>query len=99
MNDFAKIILPTIRKIIPNMIATDLVGVQPMASLDSSCHPGTRILDGQEYKIVSIGLLCSLYEITTWCDANGDDNMWFLIGRDIYFMDDPAYTMFVLRWV
>lgn len=111
MNEFAKILLPMIRKVVPGVIAQDIIGVQPM--MDPNVFTiGEGLRSGEKYFYwarppVNIGQVFSYgspleNDCYRWCHETfgeiNDTSPWFYLESKYYFAREEDRTMFVLKW-
>ena len=108
-----KVILPVIRNIMPDIIAEEILGVQPMTSqlmsvgtMDHACSTWYWVTPPYNLDIGWDDMVSRNKEIQEWCDEiygdKGDwsdpDCRWWTSNRKYIFKNEEDRTMFVLRW-
>lgn len=111
--DFSKVILPVIRNVSSQMIADEILGVQPMTShpmtvgeMDHACSTWYWAIPPHDLSIPWEDMIDRNKEIQNWCDEiygdKGDwsdpDCRWWASNRKYIFKNEEDRTMFVLRW-
>jgi len=92
-----KVIIPIIRRIVPSLIASDIIGVQPMSNSFAKFRIGkTEEIDGQTwYNITCVD------EIWQWI-IDTIDNDQYTDGTDEYqnrfTLSPQAMMLFKLKW-
>lgn len=85
-----KILIPLIRKIIPNLIAQDILGVQPIRTFDDRIS-----FDKENPLIADISSKFKIdKEFIEWCNLHG------IVFKDfsITIPDEETKVLFKLRW-
>ena len=110
---FANVMLPMIRRVMPSVIAQDILSVQPMTVTSSrvELRCGTATLAGSQtgtWFTVYVSMPFSFamkpahgIEHYQWCvDTFGpEDNVnWFEKDYRFYFRNEADMSMFVLKW-
>ena len=105
------ILIPIIGKLMPNIVAQDIVSVQPMSSntgqvfnIKPKLLPKFQTVDGivdlpDGYVVVSLS-----WEVAMWIQSTFPISEWKTldgaehIGSNVYVISKQAYTMLALRW-
>ena len=111
LTDFKSVLLPMIRKVVPALIAQEIVGVQPMMA--PVAEP-TEIGYSEPYFWVKPSGIISIWanvvsrnaSILEWCiqtygpqeDWTVTDRRWFGSDRKFYFKNEKDRTLFLLKW-
>ncbi len=111
MNEFAKIFIPMIRKIVPTVIAQDIIGVQPMSDTEMKVGEGWYEEGKYFYWVsppASIGMIFAYgsaleNDCYRWCqetfgECGNKDGIWFYVASKYYFSREEDRTMFIMRW-
>ncbi len=98
-----KILLPMIRKVMPGLMAQQIVGVQPMQYTGRSIYnqffnkeynkkywPYQYFIDDKTYRIS---------EVERWCWDQFKGRYWNNYGRNFVFKREKDAVMFALRWL
>ena len=106
MSDWSKVLLPLIRKVYPQMVAHQIVGVQPM-----NMEPQQRLQARDEpfnmYPYIAqrhadlwdLGFNHSdLVGMKEWCNATLESSSWHYLQGKFFFRNETDRTMFMLRW-
>lgn len=108
-----KVVLPVIRNVMPNIIAEEILGVQPMTSqlmsvgtMDHACSTWYWVTPPYNLDIGWDDMVSRNKEIQEWCDEiygdKGDwsdpDCRWWTSNRKYIFKNEEDRTMFVMRW-
>ena len=95
-----KILLPMIRKVMPQVMAQQIVGVQPMGAGTGSIFNqyfykqyNKKYWPYQYYVNVDV-----FSEVERWCWDRFKGRYWNNYGRQFAFKREKDYTMFILRW-
>lgn len=101
MNEYAKVLIPMIRKVMPTTIAQQIVGVQPMNIEDNLF---TQFFGEHEYNKkhwpyqTKLSKDLNHYEAERWCWNRFKGRYWNSKGRQFVFKREKDYVMFILRW-
>jgi hypothetical protein len=108
VNDWSTVLIPLIRKVVPSVIAQDIVGVQPMSGLTGQIFGANT----KAYTIVKSSselaghmVIDVNHDVSQWIqtmpihlwkfDNNNDDVGWL---SDRYIISEELYTFLVLKW-
>ena len=99
----------------PQVIAQDIVGVQPMGESEWRTGEGNGLIDDLEYWIqapTSPGMIFSyasknsramsaIEDMETWCKETFGKYApnWYRDGITFYFLKEEDRTAFALRWI
>jgi hypothetical protein len=95
-----KVLVPIIRRVMPTVIANELVGVQPMTGPVASLKIGVDDRNNVRLRYWVERVTWNQNENKEWCiETYGDDpERWYCRGSCFYFRDERDRTMFILRW-
>ena len=108
-----QILLSALRNALPNLMAQQIVGVQPMTSTDNIFTMKASYTPQSKYKFsranwyVADFNLKDYHEVESWCAEQFGPHpkrpdawsRWFHKYEDkIHFRDEKDYILFVLRW-
>ena len=106
MSDYTKILIPLIRNLMPQVIASQIVGVQPM-----SIEPPTRLQAHDEpfnmypwiaqrhIALWDLGFDAKdLEDMKAWCVTTLQSSSWHYLQGKFFFRNETDRTMFMLRW-
>jgi hypothetical protein len=97
-----KILLPMIRKVMPTIMAQQIVGVQPMTNnlgifnrllyknFNKKYWPYQYFIDDKTYRIS---------DVERWCWDQFKGRYWNNYGRNFVFKREKDAVMFALRWL
>lgn len=108
-NNWSKVLIPMVRKMMPGIIAQEIVGVQPMSGVDQEpVRPKFRRVDQvpdglppppDGYITVDVG-----YEVARWLNDQ-PIHMWkfcdvpaYSMSMERYTVSEQLYTMMALKW-
>ena len=97
-----RLMIPILRTALPNLMAQQIVGVQPMTGMTGKIFNKSYLDIHQNkrywpYKIV----INDWYEISTaerFCYDNFKSRNWRNVTRYFYFKNQHDATLFTLRW-
>lgn len=100
------IILPIINKVVPTLIAQQIMGVQPMnVVFDTTMKIGCDESEGYpsywatNRSTTHFGLHDPLREeMIQWCMDNFDDSTWIATAEKFHFKNIADRDWFVLKW-
>lgn len=106
MSDWQSVLIPMIRKITPQLIAQELVGVQPMGPLRKELELGYSAEQSYSYWVMPKNFTnFDWASMDNWLkEVMGDggwhdtDSRWIGSDRRYWFKKESDRTMFVLRW-
>lgn len=88
LHELQKTMIPMIRRIIPTMIAQELVGVQPMGnSFNKKYWPHSVEMPYRHQA-----------EIEKWCWQNFRGRYWRTRGSWIAFKREADYSWYMMKW-
>jgi hypothetical protein len=96
-----RIMIPMIRKVMPNLIAQQITGVQPMSSPSGHRHrmdiyfPKTYNKKHWPYQYV---ITQDSREAERWCWDRFKGRYWNNYGRKFVFKREKDAVLFALRW-
>jgi len=108
------IIIPILRNLYPNLIARQIVGVQPMTAgppfsfeirFDYRVHP--RYKFSRKWYVGEINSNADKTDIIEWCELHFGSHpknpdawcRWYRYSTSkFYFRDEKDYALFLLRW-
>jgi len=96
------ITLPMIRNIIPNIIAQDIIGVQPMTAPTSNIFNIKRkiIVYNKKYWPYQYNVSWDEYrEIERWCWTQFKGRYWHSYATKFVFKRKQDAALFALRWI
>jgi hypothetical protein len=106
-NDWAKVLLPMIRKVYPTMIAQQIVGAQPMTMPESPTRLQAYDEPFNMYPYIAqrhssmwdLGFNPKdLQDMKEWCVATLQSSSWHYLQGKFFFRNETDRTMFMLRW-
>ncbi len=100
---FQKIMIPMIRRIMPGVIASSIIGVQPMIPYDRTVRLVITKVDNHWNVRVCVGDQSRIDEIKEWLKNIPTEMFWVYHshhGADyhINFYDEETMVAFKLRW-
>jgi hypothetical protein len=107
-----KIMMPVIRKVVPSLIAQDILSVQPMTlpsdktrlDLGTAYLGGSKegdwftVMVGKPFIFAIKGELKGENKHLNWCKATFNNDTWFERDGRYYFRKEEDRTMFILKW-
>ena len=96
-----KILIPAIRKVVPGLIAQQIVGVQPMTSDAGSVFAraiGGHGFNEKYWPYVKMVSWHNMFEAERFCYASFKGRNWRSAGQFFAFKRKADYEWFVLRW-
>lgn len=107
-NEWAKVLIPMIRKVMPAVIAQDIVGVQPMNIPPK--YFTYKVIDRKDIDIfipenhqvvfvnAEVGIWIQKQPVHLWkyIDLNRDGDEWDI--RTHYVVSDELLTLLALKW-
>lgn len=102
-NDWNSVLIPMIRKVMPAIVAQDIVGVQPMSAINAEpivvVEPNQPPGPPEGYLTVDV-----LGEVALWIEEQ-PIYMWkhgdipaYAFGRERYTVSEQLYTWMRLKW-
>lgn len=104
---YTKVIIPMIRKLMPTLVASQIVGVQPM----SMSVKGPRLQSRDEpynmYPYIAqrhntmwnLGFdKKDLDDMIEWCHATFHSCDWHYSTGNFFFRNEPDRIMFMMKW-
>lgn len=104
-DNFSKVLLPMIRRMVPTIIANDIVGVQPMNTVPTvpyelQCSEILNELQETVYCVQVIKYIISIdmpNNMREWVYDTFGDRVSHA-GNKFYFERDSDRTLFLLKW-
>ena len=104
--EFLKVLLPMIRKIVPDLIASELASVQPMTAgptgkLQTREEPHNMYpyIAQRHQSMWDLGFEGKdLVAMKEWCTEAFSSNSWHYNQGNFYFRNEADRTMFMMRW-
>jgi len=100
---FHKIVLPTIRKVMPTLLARDIIGSQPMNVSYSSLFQYNPKMYNVKYWPYQLNLdhgpWDQVHNAERWCYENFNSRNWKHSGRQFVFKRQSDATLFALKWL
>lgn len=102
-----KVLLPIVKRMLPNIIAQDIVNVQPMTAsraltvgtTDGIEHPYWVEIPNGPGTLFNFKALDKLHmERTNWCIKTFDDDDWMASSFKFYFKHEKDRDWFIMRW-
>lgn len=99
-NDWSSVLIPMIRKVMPTVIAQDIIGVQPMGL------PKPYVVLENHFPPAPDGhmVIEANFEVSSWIQ-NQPVYMWKWhddwaapTGRDRFYISEKLYTLLSLKW-
>lgn len=104
---YPKVLIPMIRKLMPTVIASQIVGVQPMSMPNKGPRLQSRDEPYNMYPYIAqrhdtlwdLGFdKKDLEDMIAWCNTTLQSCDWHYGTGNFYFRNTHDRTMFVLRW-
>lgn len=96
-----RLMIPVLRTALPNLMAQQIVGVQPMTGTGgySLFNQFFNKKFNKKYWPYQYYVKVDVFsEVERWCWERFKGRYWNNYGRQFVFKREKDYTMFVLRW-
>jgi hypothetical protein len=104
LKEMRKVLMPMIRKVMPALIANEIIGVQPMAAPKEGWELHEDKYNAYPYEAAFVvgmwaihGSATKITKMKQWCEEALTPGNWYLSTNTFYFRNAGDRTMFMLK--